>query len=85
MTSTGPSPAERPVLAGAPLGRPSHVLVVDDELEIRGYLCEVLEGLGYEVSSARNGRQLASRAVDVTRAGPRGDGHAPATRARPSG
>ena len=66
MTSTGPSPAERPVLAGAPLGRPSHVLVVDDELEIRGYLCEVLEGLGYEVSSARNGREALDRVGNPT-------------------
>jgi len=34
---------------------------VDDELEIRGYLCEVLEGLGYEVSSPRNAREALDR------------------------
>jgi len=38
-----------------------HVLIVDDELEIRGYLCEILKGFGYEVSSARNGREVLDR------------------------
>jgi len=35
----------------------THVLVVDDEPEIVACLREVLEGLGYEVSSARDGRE----------------------------
>ena len=39
----------------------SRVLVVDDEPEIVTYLCEALEGLGYEVSSAGDGREALER------------------------
>jgi CheY-like chemotaxis protein len=42
-------------------GARSRVLVVDDEPEILAYLREVLEGLGYEVPSARNGREALER------------------------
>jgi len=42
-------------------GARSRVLVVDDEREIVAYLRETLEGLGYEVSSARDGREALER------------------------
>jgi DNA-binding response OmpR family regulator len=42
-------------------GRRSRVLVVDDEPEILRYLSDILEGLGYEVSSARDGREALDR------------------------
>ena len=42
-------------------GAQSRVLVVDDEPEIVAYLREALEGLGYEVSSARDGREALER------------------------
>jgi DNA-binding response OmpR family regulator len=42
-------------------GARSRVLVVDDEPEIVAYLRETLEGLGYEVSSARDGREALER------------------------
>jgi len=42
----------------------SHILVVDDDLDVREALCEVLDDDGYQVSSAINGAdalaQLAS-------------------------
>ena len=38
-------------------GALTHVLVVDDEPENVACLREVLEGVGYEVSSARDGRE----------------------------
>jgi DNA-binding response OmpR family regulator len=42
-------------------GARSRVLVVDDEPKIVAHLREFLEGLGYEVSSARNGREALER------------------------
>ena len=42
-------------------GARSRVLVVDDEPEIVAYLRETLERLGYEVSSARDGREALER------------------------
>jgi len=42
-------------------GAQSRVLVVDDEPEIVAYLRETLEGLGYEVSTARDGREALER------------------------
>ncbi len=42
-------------------GARSRVLVVDDEPKIVAHLREVLEGLGYEVSSARDGREALER------------------------
>lgn len=42
-------------------GARSRVLVVDDEPEIVAHLREVFEGLGYEVSSARDGREALER------------------------
>ncbi len=47
--------------AAAHPGRRSRVLVVDDEPAILAYLSDVLEGLGYEVSSARDGREALDR------------------------
>jgi DNA-binding response OmpR family regulator len=50
-------------------GARSRVLVVDDEPTILAHLREFLEGLGYEVSSARNGREalesVAAQQPDV--------------------
>ena len=42
-------------------GARSRLLVVDDEPEIVAYLREALEGVGYEVSSARDGREALER------------------------
>jgi len=42
-------------------GARPRVLVVDDEPKIVAHLREVLEGLGYEVSSARDGREALER------------------------
>ena len=43
--------------------RPKHVLVVDDEDAIRAVVSEVLADEGYDVQTARNGRE----AVDLVR------------------
>jgi CheY-like chemotaxis protein len=42
------------------------ILVVDDDADIRGTLCDLLEAEGYEVSSASNG----SEALELLRADP---------------
>jgi CheY-like chemotaxis protein len=40
---------------------PGYVLVVDDDPDIRDALCFVIEGAGYEVRSADNGREALER------------------------
>jgi len=52
-----------------PLLQDVHVLVVDDEADVRDVICEILEIYGATVSSARSGEEavglLAARAPDV--------------------
>src|SRR5882724_8165226 len=64
-----------------PLLQDVHVLVVDDEADVRDVICEILEIYGATVSSARSGEEaiglLAARAPDVIvsdRAMANGDG-----------
>ena len=59
----------------------SHILVVDDEADIRGLLKEILSEEGYEVDVAANAAQArASRARQV--AGPGAARHLDARRRR---
>ena len=46
---------------------PCHVMVVDDDVEIRESLVEVLEERGYHAISAANGEQALERLADGTR------------------
>jgi CheY-like chemotaxis protein len=48
------------------LDQPAHILVVEDDRDIRESLVEVLEDAGYRVSSAGDGRQ----ALEVLEAAP---------------
>ena len=50
----------------APMERPAHVLVVDDDPEIRGLLGDYLERNGFRVSRATDGREMW-RAVETSR------------------
>jgi len=57
------------VTAGVPLLQDVHVLVVDDEAEVRDVIGEMLEIYGATVSAARSGEEaiglVAARAPDV--------------------
>jgi CheY-like chemotaxis protein len=41
---------------------PKHVLVIDDEPDFAAYMKEILQGLGYRVSVAGNGREALAMA-----------------------
>ncbi|WP_051617241.1 PocR ligand-binding domain-containing protein [Desulfonatronovibrio hydrogenovorans] len=56
INSSGPE-TEASVEEPAPSGGTEHILVVDDEAEIRKLTREVLEGSGYRITSAVNGEQ----------------------------
>jgi CheY-like chemotaxis protein len=47
--------------------KPSRVLVVDDDAEMRALLLDVLEKDGYEVAEATDGAQLDPRNFSGTR------------------
>ena len=40
------------------MSRPDHILVVDDDPEIRQLLADYLKGMGYQVSAAADGREM---------------------------
>jgi len=40
------------------MSRPDHILVVDDDPEIRQLLADYLKGMGYQVSTAADGREM---------------------------
>jgi DNA-binding response OmpR family regulator len=48
------SPAERAAVAS---GLPARVLVIDDEPNVRLFVCDLVEGLGYEADDAHDGGQ----------------------------
>jgi len=51
------------------MGNPDHILVVDDDRELRELLERYLAGSGYRITTVANGRQmrevLASHRVDL--------------------
>jgi PAS domain S-box-containing protein len=49
-----PEPSERPVTPTSPAGQ-GHVLVVEDQAEVRSLTCRILQAGGYSVTSAANG------------------------------
>ncbi|WP_345702074.1 SpoIIE family protein phosphatase [Kitasatospora terrestris] len=51
----GPEPAPQPAGAG-----PAHVLVVDDNADMRGYLARILRGAGHRVTSVGDGARALS-------------------------
>ncbi|HTP49236.1 MAG TPA: response regulator [Anaeromyxobacteraceae bacterium] len=57
MDTQSQSPWPEPITAAA-----KRVLVVDDDRDIRELLVELLEGEGYQVSSAENGEQALLKA-----------------------
>lgn len=48
------------------MAKPDHILIVDDDAEIRGLLGEYLQKQGYRVSTAANGREMRA-ALDPAR------------------
>ncbi|MCE9668412.1 response regulator transcription factor [Myxococcus stipitatus] len=48
----------------ASAGKPSSVLVVEDEDDIRAAIAEILEGEGYDVTIATNGREALEELED---------------------
>lgn len=63
--TTAPAPVARPVSSGPPepkAGRPSRILVADDDKVIQGVLTFFLTQAGFVVSSASNGEQALEMA-----------------------
>jgi hypothetical protein len=50
------SPAERAAVAS---GLPVRVLVIDDEPNVRLFVCDLVEGLGYEADDAHDGDKVS--------------------------
>ena len=42
---------------GEPATQPASILVIDDDVQLRGFLCEVLDQAGYRVHEAGNGNE----------------------------
>ena len=76
---TTKEPDERPVTVPPPALGSAHVLLVEDEKALRETAVETLTGLGYEVTTCKDGKQavdLLSRATPAVRSGNPRHGHA---------
>ncbi|GGF19323.1 hypothetical protein GCM10011611_26550 [Aliidongia dinghuensis] len=51
------APADAPAAPGRPLGGSEHILLVEDDIRVRGFVRRTLEGLGYRISEATDGQQ----------------------------
>jgi CheY-like chemotaxis protein len=51
------APADAPAAARRPLRGTEHILLVEDDVRVRGFVRRTLEGLGYRITEATDGQQ----------------------------